>query len=149
MWISNNGSYDFSTREAQKVHDAVYADLREGKWGDYDFFYRSDAGYYDMSLELNFMRQNPEEGYSRYDYVSISVHPGMTNTVRCLLEMGVVQEEDLKTNGERYPARYASEELMWAEKYGELTSFPDYGVSSSMGIIGGADGPTAIVVSSN
>ena len=68
------------------------------------------------------------------------------NTVRCLLEMDVVTAEDLKTNAELYPDRYENQNYQVWEKYGELTSFPDYGMSSSIGIIGGADGPTTVFV---
>ena len=147
LWTNSNGGYDFSTREAQQIHEAVYADLLAGSWGDYDFFENSDGGYYDMNLEFNFRRTEPTNGYSRYDYISVRVHPGMVNTVKCLLEMGVVTAAALKTNAELYPDRYVGQNYqIWGEKYGELTSFPDYGLSSSMGIIGGADGPTAIVV---
>ena len=150
LWTHSSGSYDFSTREAAQIHAAVHADLMTGAWGDYDFFENSDGGYYDMSLEFNFALQDEDEygSYTRYDYISVRLHPGMTNTIACLAQMGVLTEEDLKTNAELYPELYADQNYMvWEEKYGELTSFPDYEVSSSMGIIGGADGPTAVIVS--
>ena len=147
LWATNSGSYDFSTREAKLIHDAVYADLKAGNWGDHDFFERNDAYYYDMNLEFNFARRDDRADYTRYDYININLYPGMINTIRCLLDMGVITEADLKTNIELYPDRYDYNYQVWGEKYGELTSFPDYGLSSSMGIIGGADGPTAVVVS--
>lgn len=147
LWAHSSGSYDFSTREAAQIHDAVYADLLAGNWGDYDFFGRSDGGYYDMNLEFQFMRPERKEGYSRYDHIHINVHPGMVNTVKCLVEMGVVTAEDLKTNAELYPEQYEDQNYqVWEKGYGELTSFPDYGMSSSIGIIGGADGPTTVFV---
>jgi hypothetical protein len=68
------------------------------------------------------------------------------NTVTCLLEMGVITPADLVTNAERYPERYQNQNYQVWEKYGELTSFPDYGTASSIGIIGGADGPTTVFV---
>ena len=148
LWAAQSGSYDFSTREAKEIHDAVYADLKAGSWGDHNFFERTDAYYYDINLEFNFVRNYAEAGYSRYDYININLHPGMRNTINCLLGLGIISEEDLKTNMELYPERYQDYNYqIWEEKYGELTSFPDYGLSSSMGIIGGADGPTAVVVS--
>ena len=71
----------------------------------------------------------------------------MVNTVKCLVEMGVVTAEDLKTNAELYPEQYEDQNYqVWEKGYGELTSFPDYGMSSSIGIIGGADGPTTVFV---
>ena len=79
--------------------------------------------------------------------MTVYEYGGMINTIRCLLDMGVITEADLKTNIELYPDRYDYNYQIWGEKYGELTSFPDYGLSSSVGIIGGADGPTAVVVS--
>ena len=138
--------YDFSTREADQVYDAVYADLLAGNWGNYDFFETSDGGYYDMQLEFNFLRT--EEKHDRYyDYISVRLHPGMTNTVGCLLDLGVITAEDLKTNAEMYPSRYVGQNYqVWEEKYGELTSFPAATGSASIGIIGGADGPTSIIV---
>ena len=146
LWTNTAGSYDFSTREAVQIHNAVYADLLAGNWGEHNFFTRSDGGYYDMNLEFQFMRPERKEGYSRYDHIYINVHPGMVNTVTCLLEMGLVTADDLKTNAELYPERYEGENYQVWEKYGELTSFPDYGTASSIGIIGGADGPTTVFV---
>ena len=143
MW-SRNDSYDFSTREASAVHDAVYADLLAGAWGDYDFFESSDGGYYPMEIEFNFGRTTPTNGYSRYDYISIRLHPGMTNTINCLLDMGVITEADLKTNAELYPEEYKNANYQVWEEH-TLTSFPGT-ESSSIGIIGGADGPTAVIV---
>ena len=146
IWTHSSGSYDFSTREAALIHDAVHNDLLAGNWGEHDFFTRSDGGYYDMNLEFQFMRPDQKDGHSRYDHIYINVHPGMVNTVRCLVEMGVVTAEDLKTNAELYPERYENQNYQVWEKYGELTSFPDYGTASSIGIIGGADGPTTVFV---
>ena len=146
LWAHSSGSYDFSTREAAQIHDAVHADLLAGNWGEHNFFTRSDGAYYDMNLELSFVRPERKEGYSRYDHIYINVHPGMVNTVTCLLKMGLVTADDLKTNAELYPERYEGKNYQVWEKYGELTSFPDYGTASSIGIIGGADGPTTVVV---
>ena len=145
LWTSSSGSYDLSSRESAQVHDAVYADLLAGAWGNYDYFETSDGGYYDMNLEFNFVRPGSEDGYNRYDYINVRIHPGMTNTISCLLGMGVITEADLVTNAERYPDRYMGQNYQVWEKT-ELTSFPDYGPSSSIGIIGGADGPTSIIV---
>jgi hypothetical protein len=99
--------------------------------------------------------------------LGIAVYPNRSHTGEALLALDLVKAEELITSVQLYPERYkgtgAQKELM--EKYGidyqDLYGITDYEMysaprvediisgavsESSVGIIGGADGPTAIFV---
>ena len=153
IWNLSQGSYDFSSREAEQVLAAVGRDLASGTWGTYDFFNYTDADQLEPNIEISYRYYRSGSKYESYDYINIILRPEMTETLTLLKNMGVLTEKDLLPMGVKYPERYDyDQELMGMyEKYGypterTLTSFPDYGLSSSVGIIGGADGPTSIFV---
>ena len=98
--------------------------------------------------------------YTAHDYINVAVRPEMTHTVAALLEQKLLTEKDLVTRAELYPKDYLKEleyQKQMAELYGAydaaVTSFPTptqvivgSSESASVGIIGGADGPTTIMV---
>ena len=163
-------NFNLSNREARAIWEAVCADAKAGAWGNYDWFDTHDGTEYAMSLSLEFAKKNVDGNgvnYTEYDYLNISVYPNMTHTANVLLALDLVKAEDLITSVQLYPERYkgtgAQKELM--DKYGiayedlyDLTGYDPYSAptvqdiiagavtESSVGIIGGADGPTAIIV---
>ena len=134
LWLEPTGNgYDLNSREAAAILDAVARDAATGTWGDYDWFDQNNNSAYAMRLELRF--GYTEDGYQHFDWIDIIVRPGMDNTVACLKELGLVTEKDLVIREEM-------EKRENALKYGEMA----YEAEASVGVIGGADGPTTVVV---
>ena len=140
-----NGNIFFGTKEARAIHEAVKKDIASGACGNYDWFDQSRAGQYAMDLNLDFQESTTldnGESHTYYDSITIRVYPAMTHTVDALEELGLVAEQELKTYAELYPEKYEVHDMPAASEaiYGDL------GQAASVGIIGGADGPTEIVV---
>ena len=153
-----DGGTSFGNREAAAILEAVGKDVAAGTCGIYDWFGLNGGAYaMNLSLEFQFARVN-ERGvsYTEYDHININVWPEMTHTVAALLELGLAEESDLVTRRELYPEKYLAEQeyqKQMAELYGayEAYSAPRpieivSGEAASIGIIGGADGPTTIMV---
>ena len=141
LYLESSGDYfDLSSREAAAVLDAVAKDAAGGTWGDYDWFDQNGNNAYALNLELSFTYPGDYGGTS-YDWINITVRPGMDNTVACLKELGLVTERDLVTREdmEKMTSRNRSEAVEYAEKMAQENA-------ASIGVIGGADGPTAVYV---
>ena len=141
LYLESSGDYfDLSSREAAAVLDAVAKDAAGGTWGDYDWFDQNGNNAYALNLELSFTYHGDYGGTS-YDWINITVRPGMDNTVACLKELGLVTERDLVTREdmEKMTSRNRSEAVEYAEKMAQENA-------ASIGVIGGADGPTAVYV---
>ena len=134
LWLDYRGkNFDLNSREAAAVLEAISRDAAAGAWGDYDWFDQNGSSAYAMNLELRFVCE--DEWGTGNDWISINVRPGMDNTITCLKDLGLVTDQDLATWGE----------MEKMENYSEANEI--YETDSSIGIIGGADGPTTIVVS--
>lgn len=97
--------YDLGSREASAVLQAVGRDLKNGSWGNYDWFSSNDGDNYAIYLELGF--DGPDgEGH---DWISINVTPDTVETVDCLQALGLVSDADLVTYRELYPEDYAQD----------------------------------------
>jgi len=153
------GDTSFGNREAKAVLEAVGKDVANGTCGTYDWFGLFFGNAYAMDLDLEFQSERVNERgvpYTDHDFINITVYPEMTHTVAVLLELGLVGENDLVTRRELYPEEYLAEQeyqKQMAELYGayEAYSAPRpieivSGEAASVGIIGGADGPTTIMV---
>ena len=141
LYLESSGDYfDLSSREAAAVLDAVAKDAAGGTWGDYDWFDQNGNNAYALNLELSFTYPGDYGGTS-YDWINITVRPGMDNTVACLKELGLVTERDLVTREdmEKMTSRNRSEAVEYAEKMAQENA-------ASIGVIGGADGPTDVYV---
>ena len=139
LWLEPTGNgYDLNSREAAAILDAVARDAASGAWGDYDWFDQNNNGAYAIGLELRF--GYTEDGYQSYDWINITVRPGMDHTVACLKDLGLVTEKDLVTR--------ETMEKMDGRKYGEAAEYTEKMAQEnvSVGVIGGADGPTTVVV---
>ena len=140
LYLESSGDYfDLSSREVAAILDAVARDAAAGTWGDYDWFDQNYNSAYAMSLELRFACS--ENDHQNYDWIEINVRSGMDNTVACLKELGLVTDQDLVTREdmEKIYERNYSEAVGYAEK-----TFQEN--AASIGIIGGADGPTTVFV---
>ena len=87
------------------------------------------------------------------------VYPEMTHTVEALLALNLAETGDLKTYAELHPYDYDAKYQEYVETFGYV-EYDDYlavryGVgtveaidlpAASVGVIGGADGPTEIFV---
>ena len=134
LWLEMRGDgYDLNSRECAALLDAVARDAASGTWGDYDWFDQNNNSAYAMSLELRFARL--EHDHWNYDWISINIRPGMDNTIACLKDLGLVTDKDLVIREEMEKAENSL-------KFGETA----YEAAASIGIIGGADGPTTVFV---
>ena len=80
---------------------------------------------------------------------SAGIAVGDGNTVVCMKDLGLVTDEALRTYGELYPEDYQDyvddiDYGEYVEKYG--TEVMEEAGPASVGVIGGADGPTTVVV---
>ena len=141
LYLESSGDYlDLNSRESAAILYAVFRDAVLGTWGDYDWFDQDDFGAYAMSLELSFTYPN-DYGETSNDWINITVRPGMDNTVACLKDLGLITDRDLVTREdmEKMTSRNRSEAVEYAEKMAQENA-------ASIGVIGGADGPTAVYV---
>ncbi len=136
--------HDFSTREMEAIFRALALDAQAGTWGTVDWFNYTSANEIAGSMDISFRYQpdpaDPE--YYEYDWINITLRPDMTNTLNCLKALGYATDADLITRAELYPEDYEDELQYLYDKYGVDFMNP----SSSVGIIGGAETTTAIVV---
>ena len=103
------GGYDLGSREAEAIAAAVRRDAANGTWGTYEWFDSSDAHDYAINMELTFEYQEQDSSgtsYTSTDWITIRVRPEMTETVDCLLRLGLVTKADLVTRAELYPEDY-------------------------------------------
>ena len=160
IYLENRRGRDvsFGTHEALVLHEAVKRDIAAGTCGNYNWFDSGRAGQYAIDLNLDFrIDEKAENGTTRTynDNINVALYPAMTHTVEALLELNLVEPSDLKTYAELYPQDYDAKYQEYMEKFGYL----DYDVyldvqygeaidlpATSIGVIGGADGPTAIYV---
>ena len=141
LYLESSGDYlDLNSRESAAILYAVFRDAVLGTWGEYDWFDQDDFGAYAMSLELSFTYPN-DYGETSNDWINITVRPGMDNTVACLKDLGLITDRDLVTREamEKMNNRDYSEPVEYTEKMEQENS-------ASIGIIGGADGPTTVFV---
>lgn len=101
-----NESSELSDREAAAILEAVTRDAQAGRWGHVDWLSTEawNSGTYALQLSLEFSGETDDV----WDWIDIAVRPEMTATTACLLELGLVTNEDLATNGELYPEEYGS-----------------------------------------
>jgi ABC-2 type transport system permease protein len=157
-----DGGVTFGTHEAMVIHEAVKKDIAAGTCGNYNWFDNGRAGQYAIELNLDFrLEEKAENGANRdyYDYINVAVYPAMTHTVEALLALNLAEVSDLKTYAEMHPYDYDAKYQEYVETFGYV-EYDDYlavrhGVgeiggafegASSIGVIGGADGPTAVYV---
>ena len=113
-------------------------DAAAGTWGDFDWFDNGQNSAYALNLQLSFTYPN-NYGESSNDWINIAGRPGMDNTIACLKKLGLITDRDLVTREqmEKINGWNTSETETYEEK---MTP------EASLGVIGGADGPTAIAV---
>ena len=128
--------YDLSSRECAALQEAVARDAAAGAWGQYAWLESDWGGEYALSLELSFTYTG-EDGNPRRDWISITLRPGMDNTISCLKELGFITEADLVTNRELYPEDTWEMEEKFAQEMAAV---------ESADVIGGADGSTTVYV---
>ena len=139
LYLEASGDYfDLSSREAADLLTAVAQDAAAGTWGDFDWFDNGQNSAYALNLELSFTYPN-DYGESSNDWINITVRPGMDNTIACLKKLGLITDRDLVTREqmEKINGWNTSETETYEEKMTQ---------EASLGVIGGADGPTAIAV---
>jgi len=156
-----NGTTSFGNREAEVLLEAVSKDVAEGTCGNYDWFQMGHGSAYAVNFNLEFQRQGVNKNgvsYTDYDYINVNLRPEMIHTAAALLEQKLVTEEQLVTRAELYPEQYLEEleyQKQMAELYGAYDAYSaprpteiivSGSQAASVGIIGGADGPTAIMV---
>ena len=128
--------YDLSSRECAALQAAVARDAAAGTGGQYAWLESDWGGEYALSLELSFAYTG-EDGNPRRDWISITLRPGMDNTISCLKELGFITEADLVTNRELYPEDTWEMEEKFAQEMAAV---------ESADVIGGADGSTTVYV---
>lgn len=131
--------------EARILYAALVEDVVAGRWGFTDMLAVNSSK--ESWLEINFeMRKNvgraDEYGNRQeeeYDYISILYTPKMTAVHNALLQLGFPEE-----------IMEEREDFLTEDEKKVLTSFDPNSMTvttgSSFGVIGGADGPTAVFV---
>ena len=101
-----NESSELSDREAAAILEAVTRDAQAGRWGHVEWLSTEawNSGTYALQLSLEFSGESDDT----WDWIDIAVRPEMTATTACLLELGLVTNEDLVTRAELYPEEYRS-----------------------------------------
>ena len=107
------------------ILEAVGRDALEGTWGNYDWFHYDTGDRYAIDLTLRFQEatENNTRGYY-LDHLNIILRPGMTHTVACLRQLGLVAPEQFKTYRELHPEEYDEKYLEFADKFG--MSYEEY-----------------------
>lgn len=106
VYVEESGmGYDLNSRECAALQAAVAKDAAAGTWGNYQWFTSDRGEAYAMSLEMRFTYMD-EEGDTSSDWITITVRPGMDNTIACLKELGFVTDQDLVTYSYLYPDEY-------------------------------------------
>lgn len=109
---ASDSSFDLNAQEAAAILAAVRQDMQNGTWGHYDWFDSDEGDEYAMYLELSFRYEDTDQSgnpYSSSDWLSVRVRLGMTNTIDCLQELGLVTESQLVTNRQLDPEYYEDE----------------------------------------
>ena len=106
-----------------------------------------------MELSLEFRIDEKRENgatYNYYDNINVALYPDMTHTVEALLALNLAEEDDFKTYAELHPEEYDAEYWALREELGYDLDYKTYldirDGAASIGVIGGADGPTAVYV---
>lgn len=106
VYVEESGmGYDLNSRECAALQAAVAKDAAAGTWGNYQWFTSDRGEAYAMSLKMRFTYMD-EEGDTSSDWITITVRPGMDNTIACLKELGFVTDQDLVTYSYLYPDEY-------------------------------------------
>ena len=160
IYLENRRDSDvsFGTHEALVLHEAVKRDVMAGTCGTYNWFDNGRAGQYaiDLNLDLRIEEKSVNGAtYTNHSSISIALYPAMTHTVEALLALNLAEPEDFKTYAELHPEDYDANYQEYLEKYGYV-DYDNYlavrygvgteGEAASIGVIGGADGPTAVFV---
>ncbi len=145
-----NNEGELTKSECREIYNALMRDTKENLHSSLSL-----EGYSAINIGL-------ETKLGSYELVRL--YPECTNTIDLLLAMGVVESAyDLFDGAVDLPAIYplpaateqdAGEDVVFTEDVNmdpnsfpdTLTSFPDTLDSSSLGIIGGSDGPTQVIV---
>lgn len=106
-----NESSELSDREAAAILEAVTRDAQAGRWGHVEWLSTEawNSGTYALQLSLEFSGETDDA----WDWIDIAVRPEMTATTACLLELGLVTNEDLSTKEELYPEEYGRAEAAY------------------------------------
>lgn len=106
VYVEESGmGYDLNSRECAALQAAVAKDAAAGTWGNYQWFTSDRGEAYALSLKMRFTYMD-EEGDMSSDWITITVRPGMDNTIACLKELGFVTDQDLVTYSYLYPDEY-------------------------------------------
>lgn len=168
--VNENIPVEQSQTALLAIYDALMADFKQGNLGkrylfdlederqlntcttDLTIYWNEDYRVEESRVDSSITRIEKIEGATSYYHAthskSITLTPNAENTIRVLTELGVLDED---TSLRRYRDIVDEEErvkLIYGYMGGdpkELTSIT-LNPNSAYGIIGGADGPTAIIV---
>ncbi len=144
---------ELNADQARQVYDAVVRDVEAGNFGrtmfHVDTYAQETYGYHSIQLYYLAPEDAAEQNRtvraedSRTMGLDLSVY--CTETLDALREIGVLTEDQVLYTDDHY-----EDAEKRRETYGDYASYngPDgaYETAASVGVIGGADGPTEIVV---
>ena len=136
-------------QEAQALLEAVAWDAANGTWGRENWF-NQELGEEFASVDLQLEDTRPDQEH-RLDYRYLILRPEMTETIQTLRQLGLLAQDSLTLVN---PYRERSEEdqeyqfTVNGEAVEQIPVEETVGgaVTGSLGVIGGADGPTAVYV---
>ena len=75
--------------------------------------YEDDGDEYAMYLDLSFQIDETDAGgkpYTSYDWLSVTLRPGMNYTISCLKALGLLTNRGMVTNRQYHPEYYADQD---------------------------------------
>lgn len=141
IYTDRGGHIDLSDRESEKIVEAVRRDAAAGSYYAYDWFDEKRGQDYSIDLQIFFTRRDNLDK-NRYYYgeigVEIVLDPEMRETIDCLLQMGVLTEQDLVTRAQMYPEEYGLDPVnVTGADTGEATETTIYGTTmTSTAVLG-------------
>ena len=143
--------------EGAEIREAVARDAANGNWGGTEWF-GTEKGreFASVELWLEDKKETEELGDTHYRQIYLVLRPEMTETIAQLRKLGMLEADSL-TLVDPHREQPENQTLADTEDYEfsmggqpveEITAeeAESIGTNGSLGIIGGADGPTAIYV---
>ena len=152
----NSPNYDFQMEllpsEAEAIREAVARDAQAGCWGNAQWF-GEELGEEFASVDI-YMQEKQEESSHRSRNLYLILRPEMEETIALLREMGylgkeelnLIRREDARETGRPGAAPAQDGQIFVNGEATQELTLEGLSESESMGVIGGADGPTAVFI---
>ena len=144
--------------EADAIRSAVARDAEAGTWGDTLFGQEKGEEFASAEIWLEDKEETKRLGDTHYRQIYLILRPEMTETIAAMRARGLLAQDSLQLKPREGVYDPAAAEVLPETMEGEYTvngetvekitveEAVDGAVTGSLGVIGGADGPTQIYV---